>query len=232
MKYYKKYEYGMWHVHAFDDDVPDDVVLELAGKLEPISEAEAHGIQKQPPSTEYQQRIDEGVKALGGRGGLVRWPPKEYKEAIGHICVNAAHLEITIRTVIWTVAGLDVDAGIAITGTSDRTVLMKMLERLVDARIQSLSQVVRAINKEMDSLYVRRNKFVHKAWTVTKDGKPAISEAFLKKDLRMAEVSLDELYEVAEGFMRIEGMLHTQIVLPLLQNSSHLQINPKCASSP
>jgi hypothetical protein len=159
MRYFKVYEYDMWRVHAFELDssadafIPKDTIS--------ISEEEAKQLSQLPPSVELQKALDEGAAALGGRG-LSRYPSKEFKEAIGHICVNAAHIEVTLRTVIWQVAGIPAEVGMALTGgkLAIRD-LLETLTTLLDVRYPQLAPIAREIGKRIGSLNEMRNRCVH-----------------------------------------------------------------------
>lgn len=216
MKLFKKYDHGMWHVHAFESDGSQDAYIKP--DMIAISDTEADEIRAQSPSAEYQAKLDEGRRALGGRNGA-RYPPKEFKEAIGHICVNSSHLEVSIRTVIWHVAGLDSDTGMAFTGNSRIQELLQTLQTLVDAKANGLSEQCRAICSRVNSLFKARAKYVHRIWMIGKSGNPVVSKVFIERSFAKAdeqEVSIDQMYDLAEGFLQIESDLMTQILHPLL----------------
>lgn len=209
----------MWHVHAFEKDNSQDVYI--TKDMIAISDAEADEIRAQPPSAEYQARLDEGRKALGGRNEA-RYPPKEFKEAIGHICVNSSHLEVTIRTVIWHVAGLDAETGMAFTGNSRIQELLQTLQTLVDAKAPELSDQCKAIHSKINHLFKERAKYVHRIWMPGKNGNPVISKFFIERSFAKAdeqEVFIDQMYDLAEGFLQIESNLMMQILHPLLSHS-------------
>lgn len=113
MRYFKVYEYGTWRVHAFEPDPSVDAFIPKDAAL--ISEDEAKQLSQLPPPPELQQALNEGAAALGVRG-FSRYPTKEFKEAICHIFVNSAHIEVTLRTVIWQAAGVPAEVGRALTG--------------------------------------------------------------------------------------------------------------------
>jgi hypothetical protein len=219
MKFFKKYEYGMWHIHAFESDGSQDSFIPK--DLIPISDAEVNQIRSLPPSEEYQKKLEDGIAALGGRSGA-RYPPKEFKEAIGHICVNSAHLEITIRTVIWQVASLGSEVGMAFTGNMRMGDLLQMLQALVAVRIPSLSQKTKEICSKIVNLQRDRANYVHRTWQPGEKGQPVVSKVFQERSFAKSDeqdVTLDKMYDVAESFMHAESELLLHILQPLIQNA-------------
>ncbi|MDE2029762.1 MAG: hypothetical protein KGI97_04260 [Alphaproteobacteria bacterium] len=217
MKYYKKFEYNMWHIHAFETDGSQDAYI--SKDMTPISETEADEIRAQPPSPEYQKKIAEGIEALGGRNGA-RYPPKEFKEAIGHICVNSAHHEVTLRTVVWLVSGLDSETGMAFTGNARYSDLLDTLKALVELRVPLLMTETRELCGRIKGLYAERAKYVHRLWMVGPDKQPIVTKAFLERSFAKSDdqqVSLEKMYDLAESFLNIEGELNSKIFAPLLK---------------
>ena len=100
MKLYKKYHLGQWNIHAFEEDGSQDAFI--ASEMLPVTDAEADLIRSAPPSKKYEKHMRLQLEALGR---IKLWPPREFKEALGQICVSSASLESTIRTLIWAVAG-------------------------------------------------------------------------------------------------------------------------------
>lgn len=177
MRYFKRYEYSMWRVHAFELDssadayIPEDAI--------PITEEEAKQLSQQPPSDELQKAIDEGVAALGGRG-LSRYPTKDVKEAIGHICVNSAHLEVTLRTTIWQVAGISAEVGMALTGGKlAMHELTQTLTTLLELRYPQLALPAKKITKRINELNEMRGRYVHGIWCPGANGKLTVGKYFL-----------------------------------------------------
>ena len=221
MRYFKVYEYGMWRVHAFELDPSADAFIPKDAV--PISEDEAKQLSQLPPSPELQQALDEGAAALGGRG-FSRYPAKEFKEAIGHICVNSAHIEVTLRTVIWQAAGVPAEVGMALTGgrLAIRE-LLATLTTLLDVRYPQLAPVAREIVKRIESLNDSRGRYVHGLWHPGTNGKSIVSKYFLTRTHAKGqgiEVSIDELYAVAEGYMQAESELLEKILMPLVPTAS------------
>lgn len=221
MRYYKVKKYGMWEVQAFDMDpsadrfIPEDAIQ--------IPKEEALELAKTPLSPEREQALAESAAALGGRGWS-RYPTKEFKEAIGHICVNAAHLEVTIRTLIWEVAGVSAEVGMTLTGGK---VAMRELHTtllaLIELRYPHLLDSAKPIVKRLDALHESRNKYVHGLWHPSDDSQAIVSKHFLmrshaKGDASKAKVSIADLYEVAEGFMKAESDLLSAILGPLMDS--------------
>lgn len=208
----------MWHVYAYESDGSQDAYI--AEDLIPISEAEADEIRSQPPSEEYRKKLEEDQKALGGRNSA-RWPPKEYKEAIGHIAVNSSHLEVTVRTIIWTIAGIDAETGMPFTGNARIGDLLQTLQALVNIKAPGLSDDTRQLCSRINVLFGERSKYIHRIWTVGKNGIPVIGKYFTERSHEKAdpqEVTLDQMYDLAEAFMQIEGELGMRILVPFMEN--------------
>jgi hypothetical protein len=221
MRYYKVYEYGMWRVHAFELDSSADAFIPKDAIL--ISEEEAKQLSQLPLSVELQQALDEGAAALGGRG-LSRYPSKEFKEAIGHICVNSAHIEVTLRTVIWQVAGIPAEVGMALTGGKLAIrELLATLTTLLDVRYPQLAPTAKEIINRIENLNDTRGRYVHGLWHPGSNGKAIVSKHFLTRihaKGQGTEVSIDELYAIAEGYMHAESALLEKILTPLISNVS------------
>ncbi|MEQ1658372.1 MAG: hypothetical protein ABL896_06290 [Hylemonella sp.] len=219
MRYFKVFEYGMWRIHVLDPDQGFENLLPK-GAIQ-IPEAEAQELQKLPPSEELLKAQAENAIDLGGRN-MSRFPAKEFKEAIGHICVNSAAIEVTLRTTIWQAASVTAEVGMAFTGgTNSIEQLLKTLEALLDFRYPHLSEAFKAIQKRLLNLNTARGKYVHGLWHPTADG-VMVSKYFLTRshnDPKNQVVSLDDLYDVAEGFMKVESDITNQILSPLLPNA-------------
>lgn len=208
MKYYKKFEHGMWHIHAFEADGSQDAFI--SDDLIPVTNAEAEQIRTAPISEEYKRHLEEGAQALGGRG-IAIYPPKEYKEAIGHVCANSAHMEVVIRTTLWHVAGVGSTVGLALTGEMRLHDLLKVTETLCETRMPHLSGRARELCNKARKLYEERNKYVHRIWLPGKDGAPIVSKAFMARSHAHNDeqpVTLDMMYTVAEGFLQIASEVH------------------------
>lgn len=221
MRYFKLYEYGMWRVHAFEDDSSADAYIPKDAVS--ISEEEATQLAQLPPSPELQKALDDGAAALGGCG-LSRYPSKEFKEAIGHICVNSAHIEVTLRTVIWHVAGIPAEVGMALTGGKLAVRdLLATLTTLLDVRYPQLAPIAKEVLKRIESLNDIRGRYVHGLWHPATNGKTTVSKHFLTRTHakgQSTEVSIEDLYAVAEGYMQAESALIDQILKPLTGNAS------------
>ena len=208
----------MWRVYAFEMDASADTYIPTDAIA--ISEEEAKELAQLPPTLELQKAQEESVAALGGRGWS-RYPTKEFKEALGHICVNSAHIEVTIRTIIWHVAGVSAEVGMTLTGGKQAfRELQETLTALIKLRYPHLLIDVAPVLKRLDSLIASRNRYVHGIWHPGENNKATVSKHFLKRshaegNASETTVSLDELYEVAEGFMKIESELLTKILAPL-----------------
>lgn len=147
------------------------------------------------------------------------WPPAEYKEAIGQICVNSAQLEASIRTVIWHVAGVGSFTGRAFTGKVRISDLLEMLKSLVEVHAPQLLKETTPICTKIAGLFTKRAEYVHNVWVVGNDQKPAIGKIFLerherKETLRM--VTIEEMHELAESFVAVEGELFSRVLTPLM----------------
>ncbi|MRD71999.1 hypothetical protein GH865_01860 [Rhodocyclus tenuis] len=226
MRYFKRYEYDMWRVHAFEDDssadpfIPDDAV--------PISEEEAKQLSQQPSSETLLRAMEAGREALGGRS-LSRYPTKEIKEAIGRICVNSAYIEVTLRTLIWHVAGVSSEVGMTLTGGKLRLEdLADMLLALLKLRAPQFVDAAKNIKSRITMLNGKRGQFVHGIWSPNSEGNPSVGKPFLKRshsEGKFQDVTLEEMYEVAEGYMQIEAELTSQILIPLLPEPTPSQSN-------
>jgi hypothetical protein len=147
------------------------------------------------------------------------WPPSEYKEAIGQICVNSAQLEASIRTVIWHVAGLDSLTGRAFTGKVRISDLGETLKSLIEVRTPHLLSQASEICTKINTLFAKRAEYVHQVWLVGNDQQPAIGKVFLERQERrevIRTVQLEEMQALAEAIAEVEGELFTQLLLPLL----------------
>ena len=217
MQYFKVHEYGMWRVHALEPDVAAEQYLP-AGAVS-ISEAEAHLLSQTPRREELQEHLAKGRAALGGRG-TSRYPTSDVKEALGHICVNSSHLEVTLRTVVWQAAGITSEIGMALTGGKLAIHdLVETLQTLLEIRYPQLSEPMKAIGKRIGNLNESRGKYVHGIWHPGKDGVVLVGKTFLKRTHakgESVEVTLDALYDVAEGYMQIESELMSKILIPMI----------------
>ncbi len=207
----------MWRVHALDDGVDASLYIPVDAIV--ISEAEAMNISAQPPSEEYKAAIAEGVAALGGRNAT-RYPTREVKEAIGAICVNSSHIEVSLRTIIWHVSGVGSDVGMALTGGNLAIYqLTDMLSVLLKQRYPALSEKAAPILKRLTDLNTSRGKYVHGLWSPGKSGGIMVGKPFLKRSRdqgQFEEITLDQLHDVAEGYMQVESDLMIEILHPLL----------------
>jgi hypothetical protein len=217
VQYFKVYEYGMWRVHALEPDVEAEKFLPI-GAIS-ISEAEAHLLSQAPMSEEFQEHLERGKAALGGRGAS-RYPTGDVKEAIGHICVNSAHLEVALRTVVWQAAGVTAEVGMALTGgklaVSD---LIETLQTLLEVRHPQLVEPMKTIGKRIQRLNDSRGKYVHGIWHPGKDGKIFVGKTFLKRThakSESVEVTLATLFALAEGYMQVESVLMEKILIPMI----------------
>ena len=205
----------MWHVHAFATDGSQDAYI--TPDMTAISQAEADEIRAQPPSAEYQAKLEEGHKALGGRNAAV-YPPKEFKEAIGHICVNSSQVEATLRTVIWTVGGLDAERGMAFTGGA-RSVddLIDTLKMLIKIRHPNLTEVTTDLTGKLRAQFNKRGEFVHGMWTVGPDKQPMVGKYLSGRELKDGRsITLDEMYDLAESFLQLQGEFMNNLLFPLI----------------
>lgn len=209
MKFFKKYEFGQWNVHAFELDGSQDAYI--SGDMYPITLEEADVIRMSPHSEEYLERQQKQLDALGK---IKMWPPREFKEALGQICVNSAMFESTLRTLIWTVAGLRSDIGMVFTGgkrSSDD--LFEMLKLLIQQRDPEFWIRLEPLVTEAKSAFKKRGEFVHSVWTVGSQGNPLIGKFFTeRKSKEGREVTLDELEKLAVKFSDVQGKI-THLVL-------------------
>lgn len=207
----------MWRVHAFEMDSSADPFIPRDAT--PITEEEAMQLSQMPPSEELRAAMAVGALALGGRG-ISRYPTKEFKEALGHICVNSAHLEVSLRTVIWHVAGIPAEVGMALTGGKlAMPALLDTLATLLEVRYPQLTSAAKEIVKRIEELNKMRGRYVHGLWHPAADGKAIVSKHFLTRthaQSQRVEVSLDELYAIAEGYMKAEFDLVESVLTPLL----------------
>ncbi len=209
MKLFKKYEFGQWNVYAFEPDGSQDAYI--SDDMYSITPEEADVIKMSPHSDEYLERQQKQLDALGN---IKMWPPREFKEALGQVCVISAMFESTLRMLIWTVAGLGSDVGMVFTGgkrSSDD--LFEMFKLLIQQRDPEFWIRLEPLVVEAKSAFNKRGEFVHSIWTVGSQGKPLIGKFFTeKKPKEGREVSLDELEKLAVSFSDIQGKI-TDLVL-------------------
>ncbi len=204
MKLYKKFNLGQWNVHAFEQDGSQDAFI--SSDMLPIDEVEADQIRSAPPSKEYVEHMRQNREALGR---IKRWPPREYKEALGQICVSSASLESTMRLLIWAAVGISVETGMIFTGGKKSTgELADMLKLAVRQRAPELDAALHTLLVEIRRAYDFRGIYVHSVWTVGEAGAPMIGKYFSEKTPRNGRVvQLKELEELALKFVELENQL-------------------------
>lgn len=204
MKLYKKYHLGQWNVHAFEEDGSQDAFM--ASDMLPVTEEEANAIRSAPPSKEYEEHMRLQLEALGR---IKRWPPREYKEALGQICVDSASLESTMRTLIWAAVGMGSETGMIFTGGKKTTAeLGEMLQLVVKQRAPDLAEKLKSLMKEINKAFENRGIYVHSVWTVGDGGVPLIGKFFSEKTPKSGNlVNLGDLEGLAKGFGDLEGRL-------------------------
>lgn len=204
MKLYKKFHLGQWNIHAFEEDGSQDAFI--APDMFPITEEEADRIRSAPPSQEYEEYMQRQLDALGR---IKHWPPREYKEALGQVCVSSASLESTMRTLIWAAAGMGSEIGMIFTGGKKSTDdLGKMLQLVVKQRAPDLSEPLASLLKEVKRAFENRGTYVHSVWTVGDGGIPLIGKFFSEKVPKAGKlVQLVDLEELASTFYELEGKL-------------------------
>lgn len=209
MKLYKKFDWGQWNVHAFEEDGSQDSFI--TSEMLPITEAEADAIRLMPPSDEYKERMQQQLDALGR---IKRWPPREFKEALGQLCVSSASLESTMRTLIWAAAGLGSDTGMIFTGgKKSGSELSEMLKLLIKQRAPDLMKPVDCLLVEISKSFSQRGIYVHSVWTVGENGTPFIGKFFSEKTPKEGrQVTLDDLEKLAISFGDLEGKLAALIL--------------------
>lgn len=209
MKLYKKFHLGQWNVHAFEEDGSQDEFI--SPDMLPITNEEAERIRSAPPSQEYQEHMQRQLEALGR---IQRWPPREYKEALGQLCVSSASLESTMRVLIWAASGLDSDTGMVFTGGKKSGYeLGQMLQLITKQRAPELLAPLASLLKEIDRAFESRGTYVHSVWTVGEGGVPLIGKFFTEKTPKAGKlVELADLEALASAFGTLEGRL-AQLVL-------------------
>ncbi|TAH13371.1 MAG: hypothetical protein EAZ11_03140 [Curvibacter sp.] len=209
MKLFKKFHLGQWNVHAFEEDGSQDAFI--GADMLPIKATEADLICSAPPSKEYEEHMRLQLEALGR---IKSWPPREYKEALGQICVNSASLESTMRTLIWAAAGMGSETGMIFTGGKKSTTeLGDMLQLVVKQRAPDLEEKLKTLMKEVNKAFENRGIYVHSVWTVGDGGIPLIGKFFSEKTSRNGKlVKLEDLEGLAIGFGDIEGRLSSLVL--------------------
>lgn len=209
MKLYKKFHLGQWNLHAFEEDGSQDAFI--AADMLPVTEREADLIRSAPPSKEYEEHMRLQLEALGR---IKRWPPREYKEALGQICVSSASLESTMRTLIWAAAGMGSETGMIFTGGKKTTTeLGDMLQLVVKQRAPDLYEKLKDLMKEINKAFENRGVYVHSVWTVGDGGAPFIGKFFSEKTPKSGKlVKLDDLEGLAIGFGDLEGRLSALVL--------------------
>jgi hypothetical protein len=209
MKFYKKFHLGQWNVHAFEEDGSQDAFI--AADMLPVTEREADLIRSSPPSKEYEEHMRLQLEALGR---IKRWPPREYKEALGQICVSSASLESTMRTLIWTAAGMGSETGMIFTGGKKTSgYLGDILQRIVKQRAPDLDEALKNLIQEIDKAFQTRGVYVHSVWTVGDGGAPLIGKFFSEKTPKSGKlVKLEDLEGLAISFGDLEGRLSALVM--------------------
>jgi len=209
MKLYKKFHLGQWNVHAFEEDGSQDAFI--AQDMFPITDEEADRIRSAPPSQEYEEHMKRQLEALGR---IKRWPPREYKEALGQVCVSSASLESTMRTLIWAAAGMGSETGMIFTGGKKPTKeLGEMLKLVVKQRALDLYNPLTSLVNEIDRAFESRGTYVHSVWTVGEGGTPLIGKFFSEKVPKTGKlVQLAEIEGLASTFVELEGRLATLVL--------------------
>lgn len=215
MKLYKKFSLGQWNVYAFEQDGSQDAFI--SPDMFPIDEEEALVIRSAPPSEEYEKHMRHQLEALGR---IKRWPPREYKEALGQVCVSSASLESTMRTLIWVAAGLGSETGMIFTGGKKSTnELAGMLQLVVKQRAPELGAALQTLLSKIALAFELRGTYVHSVWIVGEGGVPLIGKFFSEKIPKAGKlVQLDELEKLASDFGDLEGQLSMLILGRFVQS--------------
>jgi hypothetical protein len=162
---------------------------------------------------------DNQPHGLGART-MRHFPPSSFKEALGHICVNSAKLESTLMSVIWTAAGLDEERGMALTGGERVSDLIKTLKLLIKIRHPNLTDITVKLTGELKTQFNRRGDFVHGQWAIGLNNQPLVGKYFTASVLKEGKlVALDEMYDLAESFLLLEGLIVEQILMPMLESN-------------
>lgn len=216
MKFYKKFALNQWNVHAFEADGSQDTFI--SSDMVPITKEESEQIRTAPHSAEYKEHMRQQIEALGR---IKLWPPREYKEALGQICVSSASLESSMRTLIWTAAGIGSDTGMIFTGGKKSTGdLSEMLLLVAKQRAPEIVEPLKQLLKEISQSFESRGAYVHSVWTVGGDGKPFIGKFFSEKTPKTGRsISLEELEGLARRFSELEGRLTILILDRFVQSS-------------
>lgn len=220
MQYYKVFELGMWRVYAFEDG--EDVMDYMPTGAIRVKDDEASEIAAQAPSEEYKASM-EASRATLGSGNMPRYPPKDVKEAIGAICVNSSYIEVALRTIIWQAAGINAEVGMVFTGgklgVQDLT---EMLTLILKQRYPALHEKSAPLLKHLKGLNESRGKYVHGVWSPGTTGQMLVGKPFLKRSHEQGQfelVTLNQLHDIAEGYMQVETSLMHEVLGPLIPES-------------
>lgn len=218
MKPYKKFHLGQWNVHAFQADGSQDAFI-FADML-PVTEIEADLIRSAPPSEEFEGHMRLQIEALGR---IKQWPQREYKEALGQICVSSASLESTMRTLIWAAAGIGSETGMIFTGGKKSIgELGEILLLVVKQRAPDLDEKLRNLMKEINKAFEKRGCYVHSVWTVGDGGVPFIGKFLNEKTPKTGRhVSLEDLEGLAISFNHLEGQLSALVLERFIVGIAH-----------
>lgn len=121
-------------------------------------------------------------------------------------------------TVIWTVAGLDAERGMAFTGGA-RGVddLVDTLKMLIKVRHPGMMDVTRDLTGKLRAQFNKRGEFVHGLWTVGSNKQPMVGKYFTGRELKDGRsVTLDEMFDLAESFLHLQGELMEKLLFPLI----------------
>jgi hypothetical protein len=212
MKYYKKHIPDKWQVFAFESDGSQDDFI--SGDMLPISEDQAKEIVSETPQDKIALDVIHNASTVRNWS----WPPKAYQEAIGQIVVSSSSIEVSIRTVIWHVAGLDSITGRAFTGKMRVSELQEILKALIECKAPQLKGEAVLICSKIKGVFDRRAKYVHQVWTI-QDGMPAIGKLFIERYERLEQlqpVSLSEMYALADDMQQVQSELMSKILMPLM----------------
>lgn len=131
----------------------------------------------------------------------------KHLQAIGEVAVRWAEVEENVKEIIWDLANLRHDSGLAITAHLSESNLVQiaraLVERLVAGPEKQLAEDINGhLNFIIGKLYPKRNSMVHSTWGISHEpGKTEILPITARGTLKFGprqDFSSDDIFAIAE----------------------------------
>ena len=85
-----------------------------------------------------------------------------------------------------------------------------------------MTEVTRDLTGKLRAQLQKRGEFVHGLWTVGSDKQPMVGKYFTGRELKDGRsITLDEMYDLAESFLQLQGAFMEKLLFPLISANQH-----------